>query len=95
MNEYQNVLLDSKSTMEQKNDAYNALQSLNNSKSECEKIEKMIYEKYKFDNFVKIDKDTISIVIASKNHSTETANNIIRSVQELYDNPKYITVKFE
>ena len=95
MTEYQNVLLDAKSTMEQKNDAYNALQSLNNSKSECEKIEKMIYEKYKYDNFVKIDKDTISVVIASKNHNTETANNIIRSVQELYDNPKYITVKFE
>ncbi len=95
MTEYQNVLLDTKATIEQKNDAYNALQSINNSKSECEKIEKLIYEKYKFDNFVKIDKATISIIIASKNHNAETANNIIRSVQELYDNPKYITVKFE
>ena len=55
----------------------------------------MIYEKYKYDNFVKIDKDTISVVIASKNHDSEIANNIIRSIQELYESPKYITVKFE
>ena len=42
MNEYQNILLDDKATIEEKNDAYNALQSLNNSKSECEKIKKLI-----------------------------------------------------
>ena len=41
MNEYQNILLDDKATIEEKNDAYNALQSLNNSKSECEKIKKL------------------------------------------------------
>ena len=95
MNEYQNVLLDTKATVEEKNEAYDALQSINNTKSECEKIEKLIYETYKYDNFVKIDKDTISIVIASKNHDNTVANNIIRSVQALYDSPKYITVKFE
>lgn len=41
MNEYQNILLDDKATIEEKNDAYNALQSLNNSKSECEKNKKI------------------------------------------------------
>ena len=43
MNEYQNILLDDKATIEEKNDAYNALQSLNNSKSECEKIKKLMF----------------------------------------------------
>ena len=95
MNEYQSILLDDTATIEEKNDAYNALQALNNSKSECDKIKKIITEKFKLDNFVKIDGDTISITIASENHSKEIANNIIREVQSLYDKQKYITVKFE
>lgn len=95
MNEYQSILLDDTATIEEKNDAYNALQALSNSKSECEKIKKLITEKFKFDNFVKIDGDSISITIAAKDHNKEIANNIIREVQSLYDKQKYITVKFE
>lgn len=95
MNEYQSILLDDTATIEEKNDAYNALQALSNSKSECEKIKKLITEKFKFDNFVKIDGDAISITIAAKDHNKEIANNIIREVQSLYDKQKYITVKFE
>ncbi len=95
MNEYQNILLDAKATIEEKNDAYNALQALSNTQSECERIEKMITDEYKYDNFVKIEGDTISVVIASTNHNKELANKIIRSIQSLYDKQKYITVKFE
>lgn len=95
MTEYQNILLDSSATLEEKNDAYEGLQALNNNQSECEKIEKIISDEFKYDNFVKIDSDTISIVIASSDHNTEIANKIIRAVQELYDTQKYITVKFE
>lgn len=95
MNEYQSILLDDTATIEEKNDAYNALQALSNSKSECEKIKKMITEKFKYDSFIKIDGDAISITIASKEHSKEIANKIIREVQNLYDKQKYITIKFE
>lgn len=95
MNEYQSILLDDAATIEEKNDAYNALQALSNSKTECEKIKKLLTEKFKFDNFVKIDGDAISITIAAKDHNKEIANNIIREVQSLYDKQKYITVKFE
>ena len=95
MAEYQNILLDTSATLEEKNDAYEGLQALNNNQSECEKIEKLISKEFKYDNFVKIDGDTISIVIASSEHNTEIANKIIRAVQELYDTQKYITVKFE
>lgn len=95
MNEYQSILLDDAATIEEKNDAYNALQALSNSKSECEKIKKIITEKFKYDNFVKINGDTISITIASKEHNKEVANKIIREIQCLYDKQKYITIKFE
>ena len=95
MQEYQNILLDTSATLEEKNAAYEGLQALNNNQSECEKIRNLINEEFKYDNFVKIDGDTISIVIASSNHNTEIANKIIRAVQKLYDTQKYITVKFE
>lgn len=95
MNEYQNILLDDKATIGEKNDAYNALQALNNSKSECEKIKKLIQEKFKLDNFVKLENDKIIITIASKDHNKELANNIMREVQSLYDKQKFITVKFQ
>lgn len=95
MNEYQNILLDETATMEEKNDAYNALQTLSNTKSECEKIKKLIMDEYKYDNFVKLDGDTINIIIASEKHNKEIANKIIRSVQKLYTTQKFITVKFE
>ena len=95
MNEYQNILLDEAATIEEKNDAYNALQALSDSQSECEKIEKLISDEFKYDNFVKIEGDTISIIIANEEHNKELANKIIRAVQELYDTQKYITVKFE
>ena len=94
MEEYQEVLLDEKSTLQEKNVAYENLQKLNNSKGEENKIKSMIKEKFNLDAFVKIKDNTISVVVASKEHDTEKANNIIRSVQELYDDEMYITVKF-
>lgn len=95
MTEYQNILLNDEATLEEKNDAYNALQALSNKKSESEKIKQIITEKFNYDNFVKIKNDTINITIASKEHNKEIANNIIKEVQKLYDKQKYITVKFE
>ena len=95
MTEYQNILLNDEATLEEKNDAYNALQALSNKQSESEKIKQIITEKFNYDNFVKIKNDTINITIASKEHNKEIANNIIKEVQKLYDKQKYITVKFE
>lgn len=95
MENYQSVLLDTTTTTEEKNNAYNSLMALNQKKSDEEKIEKTIKETYKLDSFAKVKDDTISITIASSEHSTSLANNIIRTVQELFENQKYITVKFQ
>ena len=62
--------------------------------SEKETIIKLIKDNFKLDSVVKIDANNITITIASTTHNAELANNIIRSVQELYDTDKYITVKF-
>ena len=95
MNDYQSILFDSTSTTEEKNNAYNSLLALNQKKADEEKIEAKIKDEFQLESFVKIKEDTISITIASTDHSTSLANNIIRSVQTLYDTNKYITVKFE
>ncbi len=94
MEEYQNVLLDSESTIEEKNTAYENMQQLNNNKSEEEKIKDLIKEKFGLNSFVKIKDNNINVVVVDKEHNKEKANNIIRSIQELYTENKYITVKF-
>ena len=95
MEEYQNVLLDEKASSEEKNDAYDSLQQLNSNKGKEEEIEKKIKEKYNLESFTKIKDNQINVVIASNEHNNEIANNIIRTVQELFENKMYITVKFE
>lgn len=95
MDTLQEILLDTKSTMEEKNNAYETLKDLNLNKGKEEKLEKLILDTYKLQAFVKIKNDQISIVIANKEHSDSLANNIIRTVQKEYENQMYITVKFQ
>ena len=95
MENYQSVLLDTTTTTEEKNNAYNSLMALNQKKADEEKIEKTIKETYGLDSFAKVKDDTISITIASSKHSTTLANNIIRTVRELFESDKYVTVKFQ
>lgn len=94
MEEYQDILLSNESTLEEKNVAYENIQNLNNLSEEETKIKNLIKEKFNVNSFVKIKEDTINIVVASNEHSNEKANSIIRCVQELYKEEKYITVKF-
>ena len=95
MEEYQNILLDEKSSSEEKNDAYDNLKQLNNNKGKEEEIDKRIKQTYNLDSFTKIKDNQINVVVSSDKHDNEIANNIIRTVQELFDNKMYITVKFE
>ena len=94
MNELEEILLSDVATLEEKNDAYEELQSLNKSESEKEAIIKLIKEEYKLDSVVQIENTNITITIASTTHDAALANNIIRSVQKLYNQDMYITVKF-
>ena len=94
MEEYQNILLAEKSTLEEKNNAYENIEALNNSTADEAKIKDMIKEKFNYNSFVKIKDNSINVVIASNKHNNETANKIIRAIQELYEDEKYITIKF-
>lgn len=95
MEELQTILLDDTASLQEKNDAYNSLQTLNSNKGKEEKLENKIKETYKLDSFIKIKNDQINVTIASKEHNSALANNIIRTIQEEYEQKMYITIKFQ
>lgn len=89
------ILTNSDKTVEEKNNAFEKIKSINSKKSEEEKLEKKIKDKFDLDSFIRIDGDQIRIVIASEEHEKELANNIMRCIQEEYDKKMYISVKFQ
>ena len=95
LEELQTILVNAEATTEEKNNAYEKIKNINNVRTEEEKLEKQITEKYELKSFIKITGDQIRVVIASDKHDTTIANNIMRTIQENYDTQKYISVKFQ
>ncbi len=89
------ILTNVESTVEEKNNAFEQMKALNMSKSEEEKLESLIKEKYNLESFIKKDGDQIRVIVASDNHDTTLANNIMRTIQENYTDKMYISVKFQ
>lgn len=95
IDELQSILLDSESTLEEKNDAYEKLEVIGNSKTKEEQIERLIDNEFNYKSFVKINDNHINIVLKSNVHNTEIANNVIRKVQEELNENVYVSIKFE
>ena len=95
INNLQSTITDKEKTVAEKNNAYEELMTLNETKGLEENIESKLKEKFEYDSFVKINKDQINIVISSTKHDKLIANNIIKEVQSMFDTKKYITIKFQ
>lgn len=93
--ELQAILVNADASPEEKNLAYEKIKNINNIRTEEEKLEKEINETFNLKAFVKINGDQIRVVISSDKHDSELANNIIRKIQENYEQNKYISVKFQ
>ena len=89
------LLLNNSSSVEQKNNAYKTIQSINNQKGQMQKIEKMLKEKFNVNACVKMDNNSINIIISGNELKIDEVNKIINEVQNLYDETKYITIKFQ
>lgn len=89
------ILTDLNVSIEDKNVAFEELKALNALKGKENKLETLINNTYKVKSFVKIDNDQIRVVVDSDDHNTEMANNIMRSVQEEFEEKMYISVKFQ
>ena len=89
------ILTNSDASVEEKNNAFEKMKLINITRGEEEELEKKILNEFKLKAFVKIDGDQIRVVIQSDKHDNELANNIMRSIQEKYQEKKYISVKFQ
>ena len=87
------IISDSDSSIEDKNAAFEKMKELNANRSKEEILEEKIKNTYNLDTFIKIDEDCISVTINDKNHSTELANKIMRTIQEDYEEKMKRTVK--
>lgn len=89
------ILMDTKSSVEEKNKAFDKMKSLDINKAEESKIEEQIKTEFKLESFVKIDGDKIKVVVDSDTSDTSTANKIMRFIQNNYEQKMYITVEFK
>lgn len=94
MEELKSIINDTSKSVEEKNEAYEKMKTLNITRGEEEKIEKQISDTYNLKTFVKVDNNQVRVVVDNKEHSAELANNIMRTVQSNYGNQMYISVKF-
>lgn len=95
MNSLKEKLTNSDISVEEKNMVFEELKNLNKNSSLEETIESKIKSTYSYDNFVKIDNDQIRVVVGTKDHNVELANNIMRLVQSEFDKKMYISVEFQ
>ena len=89
------TISDSNASSDDKNKAFDTLKLLNQISSEEELLEEKIKNTFNFDSFIKIDGDQIRVVIDSNTHSSETANNIMRLIQDNFATKQYISVQFK
>lgn len=89
------VLTNVNSTIEEKNNAYEKLKLIEKNKGMEEELESIIKEQYNLNSNVNIKDNQIKVTIKSKDNTYELANNIMRSIQEKFNEKMYISVKFE
>ena len=94
MSEIQEKIISSKNS-EEKNSAFEELQVLNLAKGKETYLEDKLQNELQIQSFIEINGDNISVTIASKEHNSELANNIMRKIQEEFKDKKNITIKFE
>ncbi|MBR3362293.1 MAG: SpoIIIAH-like family protein [Bacilli bacterium] len=89
------ILTNNNKTTEEKNAALEQMQKLNKNRGLEEKIEKKLKETFDLKTFVKITDSDVSVVVDSTKHDKTLANNIMRQVQEEFENHVSISVKFQ
>lgn len=89
------ILTNTSVSVDEKNSAFEELKLLNQLKGKEEKLENLVLSSYNLDSFIKIDNDQIRVVVESDDTSASLANNIMRTIQNQFDDKMYISVKFQ
>ncbi len=95
LNELQEKLTDSTTSTEEKNSVYEQIKTINTNSGIEESLEKKINSEYNCLAFAKIEDTSVKVVVDQCENSKTLANNIMRLVQEQFDEKMYISVQFE
>ena len=95
INKLKETIAKKDATNEDKNEAFDALKTLNQISSKEELLEEKIKTTHNLDSFIKIDGDQIRVVIDSDEHSNTIANNIMKTIQNNFDTKQYISIQFK
>ena len=95
LEELQEKLTDKNLTVDEKNEVYEDLRYVTEITTLEETLEKKIKDEFKLDSFIKINNDIIDVVVNSKNHDKTLAVNIMKSIQEEFENKMYISISFK
>ena len=90
-----NILTDVSKTFEEKNTAYEKMKNLNELKGKENNLEKKLKDTFNLNSVVTVDGDNIKVVASVEKEDPALANQIMRSLQDEYENKMYISVKFE
>ena len=58
-------------------------------------LEDKIKSEFKINSYVEINNDNINVTLSSSEHNSELANDIMRCIQEEFEDRKNIVIKFE
>ena len=95
LSELQEQLSSAETSTEQKNSLYEQIKTINTNSGLEETLEKKIQNDYQCKAFTKIEDTSVKVVVDKCENSKSLANNIMRLVQEQFDNKMYISVQFE
>ena len=88
-------LVDTNSTIEEKNEAYDKIRSIENNRILELNLEDQIHDELGYKSFVKVADDKIVVTVNCSKYDVSLANKIMQFVQKNFKETKYITVKFE
>ena len=95
INKLKETIANQETTVEDKNEAFDAIKTLNQISSKEELLEEKVKTTYDLNSFIKIDGDQIRVVIDSDDHSNKLANNIMKTIQDNFDTKQYISIQFK
>lgn len=95
LSQLQEQLSSTETSSEEKNTLYEKIKTINTNTGLEETIEKKIKNNYSCETFTKIENNSVKVVVDNCENSKTLANNIMRSIQEEFNNKMYISVQFE
>ena len=93
MSELQDKIINSNNS-EEKNNYFDELQKINLSKGKETYLEDKIQSKLNVNSLVEITGDNITVTIAALEHNTSLVSEIMKCVQEEFEEDKNIVIKF-